>query len=291
MRGDRGIIGEVASSIAGSSELYANDGRLPVNGINFITCHDGFTLRDLVSYNYKHNEANGEDNRDGTNDNLSCNCGVEGETEDPGVNSLRRRQAKNFIAILMISRGVPMLMAGDEILRTQHGNNNAWCQDNELSWFDWRLVDTERDMLEFVRGMIALRRRHPSLTRNAFFAGKPILGRDISDIGWHGVRLNEPAWHDGASQFLAFTIAGLEANEPDLHVILNMANAPVNVPLPPIPGRDWFPVADTAEPGDRLALPPENQHPSSLQTWQTQPRSVAISRAGLLMSNLAREIA
>ncbi|MFY9983371.1 MAG: glycogen-debranching protein [Chthoniobacterales bacterium] len=276
LRGDRGIIGEVASSIAGSSELYADDGRLPVNGINFITCHDGFTLRDLVSYNCKHNEANGEANRDGANDNLSWNCGVEGETDDPGVNRLRRRQAKNFIAILMISRGVPMLMAGDEILRTQHGNNNAWCQDNELSWFDWRLVDTERDMLEFVRGMIALRRRHPSLTRNAFFAGKPILGRDISDIVWHGVRLNEPAWQDGASQFLAFTIAGLEANEPDLHVILNMADAPVNVPLPPIPGRAWFPVADTAEPATTVVLPPENQHPSALQTWQTQPRSVAI---------------
>jgi glycogen operon protein len=276
LRGDCGIIGEVATCIGGSSDLYADDGRLPENSINFITCHDGFTLRDLVSYNYKHNEANGEDNRDGTNDNLSWNCGVEGETDNPGIINLRRRQAKNCIAILMISRGVPMLMAGDEVLHTQHGNNNAWCQDNELSWFDWRLVDTERDMLEFVRGMIALRRRHPSLTRNAFFTGNPILGRDISDIVWHGVRLNEPAWHDGASQFLAFTIAGLDANEPDLHVILNMADATVNVPLPPIPGRAWFSVADTAEPATAAALPPENQHPSSLQTWQMQPRSVAI---------------
>jgi isoamylase len=276
LRGDRGIIGEVATCIGGSSDLYADDGRLPENSINFITCHDGFTLRDLVSYNYKHNEANGEDNRDGTNDNLSWNCGVEGETDNPGIINLRRRQAKNFIAIVMISHGVPMLMAGDEVLRTQHGNNNAWCQDNELSWFDWRLVDKERDMLEFVRGMIALRRRHPSLTRNAFFTGNPILGRDISDIVWHGVRLNEPAWHDGASQFLAFTIAGLDANEPDLHGILNMADAPVNVPLPSIPGRAWFFVADTAEPATAAAFPPENQHRSSLQTWQMQPRSVAI---------------
>ncbi len=276
LRGDRGIIGEVATCIGGSSDLYADDGRLPENSINFITCHDGFTLRDLVSYNYKHNEANGEDNRDGTNDNLSWNCGVEGETDNPGIINLRRRQAKNFIAILMISHGVPMLMAGDEVLRTQHGNNNAWCQDNELSWFDWRLVDKERDMLEFVRGMIALRRRHPSLIRNAFFTGKPILGRDISDIVWHGVRLNEPAWHDGASQFLAFTIAGLDANEPDLHAILNLADAPVNVPLPPIPGRAWFFVADTAEPATAAAFPPENEHRSSLQTWQMQPRSVAI---------------
>ncbi|MBV8097620.1 MAG: glycogen-debranching protein, partial [Verrucomicrobia bacterium] len=155
VRGDRGIIGQVATCIGGSSDLYG-DGRLPENSINFITCHDGFTLRDLVSYNDKHNEANGEDNRDGTNDNFSWNCGVEGETDDPGVIRLRRRQAKNFIAILMISRGVPMLLAGDEVLRTQRGNNNAWCQNNELSWFDWRLVAREREMLEFVRGMIAL---------------------------------------------------------------------------------------------------------------------------------------
>src|SRR5215472_5874176 len=206
VRGDRGIIGEVASCIAGSSDLYADDGRLPENSINFITCHDGFTLRDLVSYNHKHNETNGEDNRDGTNDNLSWNCGLEGETEDPAVVALRRRQAKNFIAILMISRGVPMLLAGDEIWRTQRGNNNAWCQDNEISWFDWNLVETEREMLEFVRGMIALRQRHPSLTRNAFFTGKPVPGRNIPDITWHGKRLNEPAWHDGMTQFLAFTI-------------------------------------------------------------------------------------
>ena len=123
------------------------------------TCHDGFTLRDLVSYNHKHNEANGEDNRDGTNDNLSWNCGIEGETADPAVLALRHRQAKNFIAILMVSRGVPMLLAGDEVWRTQRGNNNGWCQDSELSWFDWSLLQTERDMLEFVREMIALRRR------------------------------------------------------------------------------------------------------------------------------------
>ena len=249
---------------------------IPENSINFITCHDGFTLRDLVSYNYKHNEANGEENRDGTNDNLSWNCGVEGETDDPAVITLRRRQAKNFIAILMISRGVPMLLAGDEILRTQHGNNNGWCQNNELSWFDWRLVEAEREMLEFVRGMIALRRRHPNLTSNGFYTGKLILGRDVPDIAWHGIRLNEPAWHDGNCQFLAFTIAGLAANEPDLHVILNMADGAVDVPLPPLPGREWFPAVDTAEPATAVALPPENQHPSSLQTWQTQPRSVAI---------------
>jgi isoamylase len=275
VRGDRGITGQVATCIGGSSDLYGN-GRLPENSINFITCHDGFTLRDLISYNYKHNEANGEDNRDGTNDNLSWNCGMEGETDDPAVTTLRRRQAKNFIAILMISRGVPMLLAGDEILRTQRGNNNAWCQNNELSWFDWRLVDSEREMLEFVRGMIALRRRHPSLTSNAFYSGKPAPGRDVPDIAWHGVRLNEPAWHDGNSQFLAFTIAGLTGAEPDLHVILNLTDAPVDVPLPPIQGREWCLTVDTAETGNAGILPEQDQRPVLTSTRQVQPRSVVI---------------
>ena len=282
MRGDRGITGEVASCIAGSSDLYADDGRLPGNSINFVTCHDGFTLRDLVSYNYKHNEANGEDNRDGTNDNLSWNCGFEGETDDSAVVALRRRQAKNFIAILMISRGVPMLLAGDEIWRTQRGNNNAWCQDNELSWFDWNLVETERDMLEFVRGMIALRRRHPSLIRNAFFTGNPMPGRDMPDIAWHGIRLNEPPWHDGLAQFLAFTIAGLTANEEDLHVILNMAGVPIDVSLPAVSEKSWYAVVDTSSGTTTGVSPGENQSPVFTTVLQVQPHSVVIleSRTG-----------
>ena len=276
LRGDRGITGEVATCIGGSSDLYADDGRLPANSINFITCHDGFTLRDLVSYNHKHNEANGEDNRDGTNDNLSWNCGFEGETDDPAVAALRRRQAKNFIAILMISRGVPMLLAGDEIWRTQRGNNNAWCQDNELSWFDWSLVETEREMLEFVRGMIALRQRHPSLTRNAFFTGKPVPGRNIPDITWHGIRLNEPPWHDGMAQFLAFTIAGLNANEEDLHVMLNMAEMGMAAPLPPIPDRHWYPVVDTSDSATTGIFPPEHQQPLLSLVWRVPPYTVVI---------------
>ena len=276
IRGDRGIIGQVATCIGGSSDLYADDGRLPENSINFITCHDGFTLRDLVSYNYKHNEDNGEDNRDGTNDNLSWNCGVEGETDNPEVKALRRRQAKNFIAILMISRGVPMLLAGDEVLRTQRGNNNTWCQNNELSWFDWRLVETEREILEFVRGMIALRRRHPNLTNNAFYTGKPLPDRNVPDIMWHGVRLNEPAWHDGNCQFLAFTIAGLTANEPDLHVILNMADAAVAAPLPSVPGRVWCLIVDTGDTVTTGVLQQKDQQPVLTLVWHVQPRSVVI---------------
>ena len=220
--------------------------------------------------------GSGEDNRDGTNDNLSWNCGVEGQTTDPAVLSLRRRQAKNFIAILMISRGVPMLMAGDEIWRTQLGNNNTWCQDNELSWLDWRLLETERDMLEFVRGMIALRRRHASLVHNAFFTGKPVPGRDIPDIAWHGARLNEPTWHDSTTQFLAFTIAGLSANEEDLHVILNMAGVAVDAQLPPIPGRKWYPVVDTSDRATTGILPRENQLAVFSMMWRVEPHSVVI---------------
>ena len=148
-----------------------------MHSINFVTCHDGFTLYDLVSYNDKHNEANGEDNRDGTNDNLSWNCGVEGDTDDAAVLALRRRQAKNLMAILFLSQGVPMILAGDEVLRSQRGNNNAYSQDNELSWFDWRLIETNRDMLRFTRELIALRKRHPSLRRRSFLTGRPRQAR------------------------------------------------------------------------------------------------------------------
>ena len=152
-----------------------------------MTCHDGFTLHDLVSYDRKHNEANGEENRDGSDDNISWNCGVEGETSDPSVLALRRRQARNHLAILMLSRGVPMILAGDEVLRSQGGNNNAYCQDNALSWFDWALTERNRDMLRFVRELIALRRRHPCLTANRFFTGAPVPGRGLPDISWHGI--------------------------------------------------------------------------------------------------------
>ena len=170
VRGDPRAAGDVATRIAGSADLYGS-GRLPGNSINYVTCHDGFTLSDLVSYDRKHNEANGEDNRDGSDDNLSWSCGVEGTTSDPTVLSLRQRQARNHLAILMLSRGVPMILAGDEVLRSQAGNNNAYCQDNALSWFDWTLTKTNRDMLRFTRELIALRRRHASPDR------EPLLQR------------------------------------------------------------------------------------------------------------------
>jgi glycogen operon protein len=171
-RGEAGFAGTVATRVCGSSDLYEWSGRLPRHSVNFVTCHDGFTLSDLVSYNGKHNEANGEQNRDGSGENYSWNCGAEGPTDDPAVNALRLRQAKNLMATLLLSQGVPMILAGDEFLRTQRGNNNAWCQDNEVSWVDWRLAETNKEFLRFVREMIWLRRRHPALRRRRFFVGE-----------------------------------------------------------------------------------------------------------------------
>jgi len=277
-RGDPWQVGEVATRIAGSADLYGN-GRLPGSSINYITCHDGFTLWDLVSHDGKHNEANGEENRDGSNDNLSWNCGAEGETSDPSVLALRRRQARNHLAILMLSRGVPMLLAGDEVLRSQRGNNNAYCQDNALSWLDWTLAERNRDMLRFVRELIALRRRHASLTADRFFTGAPIQGGGLPDIAWHGTRLQTSPWQEADGRFLRFTIAGLDSAEEDLHGILNMTHQTVDVDLPDIPSRRWHLALNTsaAPPGDVIVR--DRQQPLSGKTFNVGPRSVAILEA------------
>jgi len=274
VRGEPGLIGEIATRVAGSQDLYAQ--RTPLHSINFVTCHDGFTLHDLVSCDRKHNEANGENNRDGSNDNLSWNCGVEGPSDDAVVVELRRRQAKNFMAILMLSQGVPMILAGDEVLRSQHGNNNAYSQDNELSWFDWGLTQSNRDMLRFTRALIALRKRHPSLQRSRFLRGKPTAHTALADISWHGERLNEPRWNDAEARLLAFTLAGTASNEPALHVILNMGWEPRTVELPPASPRGWRRTVDTslAEPAD-IALP-EDRSDYVSDTYGVAPRSVVV---------------
>ncbi|MFP3585922.1 isoamylase [Paraburkholderia sp. SIMBA_055] len=246
VRGDPGMIGQMCTCLAGSADLYQADGRLPVNSINFVTCHDGFTLRDLVSYDAKRNEANGDDNRDGSNDNLSWNCGEEGDTNDPSIVRLRLRQGRNFIAILLLSQGVPMLLAGDEILRTQRGNNNAYCQDNELSWTDWRFSDDSLDMLRFVREMIALRKRHPSLRRRRFFTGGTEHGQTHPDVAWHGERLGAPAWGDPQARLVAFTLAAQALDEPMLHVIFNMNADGRDVELPALDDASWRRLVDTA---------------------------------------------
>jgi glycogen operon protein len=279
VRGDPGLIGEVARRITGSSDLYAHSDRRPCNSINFITCHDGFTLADLVSYNDKHNEPNGEENRDGSNDNLSWNCGAEGDTTDTAILALRRRQAKNFIVLLMLSRGVPMLLCGDEVLRTQGGNNNAYCHDNAVAWFDWNRVDSHREMLRFTTEMIAFRRRHASLTDNHFYTGNIVPGRGLADITWHGVRLDQPNWGDPGARVLAFTIAGIAADEADLHVVLNMSDQAIMPELPVVAGRRWHEAVNTAaaSPDDVIAHP--RQCTVTGPAKHVHPRSVLVLEA------------
>jgi glycogen operon protein len=206
----RSTLADFASRFGGSSDLYETDGRRPFASINFITAHDGFTLRDLVSYHDKHNEANGEGNRDGTDDNRSWNCGVEGPTDDPQVLALRARQQRNFLATLLLSQGVPMLLGGDEIGRTQNGNNNAWCQDNEISWVDWNSADEE--LLAFVRQLIALRRDHPVFRRTKFFEGK---GDQLPDVWWmrpDGRRMTRRDWENSETRAIGVFLNGDELN-------------------------------------------------------------------------------
>jgi isoamylase len=246
VRGDPGMVGEVATCIAGSADLYMDDGRLPANSINFVTCHDGFTLHDLVSYNAKHNQANGEENRDGSNDNLSWNCGVEGDTADTSILRLRSQQARNLMTLLFLSQGVPMLLAGDEVLRSQRGNNNGYCQNNPLSWFDWRLSDAASGMLRFVRELIALRKRHASLRRRRFLTGRTAAGKTQPDVSWHGESLNQPPWHDPHARMLAFTLGGELPAESPLHVILNMDDRARQFALPALDSQHWHRIVDTA---------------------------------------------
>lgn len=244
LRGDGGLISRLASRMAGSSDLYADSGRLPVNSINFITCHDGFTLNDLFSYEQKRNEANGEDNRDGNNHNLSWNCGHEGPTDNPKINALRIQQAKNSIAMLLLSQGVPMLLAGDELLRSQQGNNNAWCQDNPTGWFDWSLLTGNSGMLRFVRELIGLRRRRPSLRRHRFLTGASGAGdEEHPDIAWYGARLEAPDWDLPGANLLAATLSGMTPDEPLLHIVMNMDDEAHPVRLP---AGKWRIILDTS---------------------------------------------
>jgi glycogen operon protein len=260
-RADEGFTHEVAYRLSGSSDLYNTPGRQPHAGINFVTAHDGFTLHDLVSYNEKHNAANGEGNRDGADDNLSWNCGVEGPANDPAVLILRERQKRNFMATLLLSQGVPMLLGGDELSRTQGGNNNAYCQDNEVSWFDWDLDDRQRGFLEFTRRLLDLRRRHPSLRRGGFFQGRPADGSKLKDVTWlrdDGSEMTDETWFTPWNRSLGMLLDGetsdldAEARPITDDVILVLLNAffePVRFTLPPTKHGDrWRFVFDTARP-------------------------------------------
>jgi glycogen operon protein len=215
-RGEDQTLAEFAYRLTGSSDLYENSGRRPWASINFVTAHDGFTLTDLVSYNQKHNEANQEDNRDGTDDNRSWNCGVEGPTTDPKVLQLRARQRRNFLTTLLLSQGIPMVLGGDEIGRTQKGNNNAYCQDNEISWYDWANVDDT--LLEFTRLLIRVRRDHPNFRRRRFFQGRRLHGSDVSDIAWFqpdGVQMSEDDWEQGFAKSIGVFFNGRAIPTPD----------------------------------------------------------------------------
>jgi isoamylase len=210
-RGDGGLASNLAYRLTGSSDLYESGGRRPYASVNFITAHDGFTLADLVSYNEKHNEANGDENRDGHDDNLSWNCGVEGATDDPAVLTLRARQRRNFLATLLLSQGVPMLQAGDEIARTQGGNNNAYCQDNEVSWLNWELDDEKKTLLDFTRFVVKLFHQHPVLRRKKFFQGRRIRGSEVEDLAWFrpdGQEMLEEDWNNENTRALGLRLAG-----------------------------------------------------------------------------------
>src|SRR5512133_3773978 len=263
-KGDENLAGELGFRLTGSADLYAAAGRKIYASVNFVTAHDGFTLRDLVSYNGKHNEANKEDNRDGTDDNASWNCGVEGETDDPAVNALRDRQVRNLLTTLLVSQGVPMITAGDEMGKTQGGNNNAYCQDNEISWLDWDLDDRRRALLGFTRRLVRLRLAQPVLQRRRFFRGRQMWDSSLKDLAWFrpdGTEMNEEDWQKPFARSVAFLLGGDAIATPDekgekivgdtLLVLLNAWHEPVTYVLPEVEwGEEWEVLVDTAGASD-----------------------------------------
>jgi len=289
-REDPRLLGELGLRLCGSTDLYGENGRQPSSSINYVAAHDGFTLRDLVTYEQRRNEANGEGNRDGHANNLSRNYGVEGPTDDPIVAETRERQMRNMTATLFCSQGVPMLQGGDEIGRTQQGNNNAYCQDNEISWYDWNLDDRARRMLAFTRAAIDARRRHPALRRRRFFKGRRIRGADIRDIIWlgvHGDELRDEEW-DGDTRTIGVHLAGEALDETDAEgqlitddTLLLLFNAhPHTVPfrVPRIDGKPWRIELDTADVA--LAVSPDRADPHGLDpatgTFLLAPRSFVL---------------
>ncbi|MFN2459151.1 MAG: glycogen debranching protein GlgX [Candidatus Velthaea sp.] len=276
-RGTEGVLPEFASRLAGSSDMYSWDGRRPRASVNIVTVHDGFTLNDLVSYNHKHNEANVEGNRDGADDNESWNCGVEGPTDDPDVVRLRERQKRNFLASLFFSLGVPLLLAGDEFGRSQRGNNNAYCQDNEISWIDWN-GRTERDLAltDFVRMVISMRKGHPAFARNAFFRGEKLPRVDRKDITWlcsTGAEMREADWH---ANFRAIGV--FFGDRPMMTMLFNASDADVDFTLPGAGRIEWTPALDTSLDGtsaEGVSLEPREVYPlrsHTLAVFAGRPR-------------------
>ncbi|MFN2526480.1 MAG: glycogen debranching protein GlgX [Actinomycetota bacterium] len=261
-RGQEAGVAELAFRITGSADLYASNGRRPYASINFVTAHDGFTLHDLVSFNEKHNEANGDDNEDGENHNRSWNLGVEGETDDPKIREIRERQKRNFLITLALSQGVPMLLGGDEIGRTQQGNNNAYCQDNEISWYDWTLRDDNLALLGFTRRVMELRARHPVFARRNWFQGRELHGSGVTDIAWFnpgGDEMSDQQWQDGFVKSLGVFLNGEEiptptprgprAEDASFLLLFNAHHEAIDFTIPTGPwGMEWGNVIDTADP-------------------------------------------
>jgi len=285
-KGDGGLLSEFATRLSGSSDLYQGDGRKPYASINFVTCHDGFTLNDLVSYNEKHNEANGENNQDGADDNNSWNCGAEGPTDEPAIQALRWQQMRNFMTTLLLSEGVPMLLAGDELCHSQQGNNNAYCQDNELTWVNWELTEEQQAWHEFVRSLAQLRRTQPVFQRRKFFQGRAIHGEGIQDISWFepsGQEMTEEAWNTEYTRCLGVRLAGDLIGEVDergenivgdtILLLLNAHHEAIPFTLPATrEGELWERLLDTAEPqGTPLTC-------AGGQQYQLQGRSMAVLR-------------
>jgi glycogen operon protein len=286
-KGDGDTLAEFATRLSGSSDLYQDDGRKPYASINFVTCHDGFNLQDLVSYNEKHNEANQEQNQDGTNDNDSWNCGVEGPTDDPGVNALRWQQKRNFMTTLLLSQGVPMLLAGDELSHTQQGNNNVYCQDNTLTWLDWQLTEEQQAFCDFVRAVIQIRRTHPVFQRRKFFQRRPIYGQDVRDITWFepsGEEMTEENWTTEYARCLGVRLAGDLIGDVDergedvvgdtILLLMNAYHDTLPFTLPTLKeGQQWECLLDTSDPqGTPLLYIGEQQ-------YQLPARTMVVLRA------------
>src|SRR5436305_5539797 len=267
-KGDEGRIGEMGYRLTGSPDLYLHNGRRPYASINFVTAHDGFTLNDLVSYNDKHNEANGDANKDGDNNNLSWNCGAEGPTEDPQINALRERQRRNFLTTLFLSQGVPMLTGGDEWGRSQNGNNNAYCQDNEISWFKWTRDEKQNQFLEFTRKLIRFRNAHPVFCRPKFLQGRRIRGSEIRDVMWFNPGGSEMTDEEWASPFVrclgmllsgdtvdVVSFEGEPVRDDTFLLLINAHYEPIPFVLPGQENLEWQLILDTMDPDGFLAEP------------------------------------
>jgi glycogen operon protein len=287
-KGDGGLIGDFARRFTGSSDLYEASGRKPHASINFVTAHDGFTLQDLVSYNEKHNAANGEDSRDGSNDNRSWNCGVEGPAADPLIRKLRTQQRRNLMATLLLSQGVPMVLAGDELGRTQNGNNNAYCQDSETSWVDWNLDEEQREFLDFVAHMIGLRRRHAVFSRRRFLRANAINVEGLKEIVWltpEGTEMTETEWNQHFARCLGVYLAGAAIERSDKRgrpvtdnnfmLLFNAHHEEIPFVLPQfITDKAWWTVLDTSAD----ALPFEQRRHEAGTLYPLQGRSLALLR-------------